>query len=118
LLGLIAGVACAYAIELKFALGFDDSLDVVGIHLVGGIVGMLFLGFFATETGFFFSGNIGQLVVQLIAVVAVMLFSFLAALLIGSVIERTMGFRASTEAELAGIDTVVHGELGYALDED
>ena len=118
LLGLIAGVACAYAIELKFALGFDDSLDVVGIHLVGGIVGMLFLGLFATDTGLFFTGDPGQLIVQLIAVVSVMVYAFLAALLIGSVIERTMGFRASTEAELAGIDTVVHGELGYALDED
>lgn len=118
LLGLIAGVACAYAIELKFKLGFDDSLDVVGIHLVGGIVGMLFLGLFATDTGFFFTGNPGQLIVQLIAALAVMVYSFLTALLIGSVIERTMGFRASTEAELAGIDTVVHGELGYALDED
>lgn len=118
LLGLIAGVACAYAIELKFALGFDDSLDVVGIHLVGGIVGMLFLGLFATDTGLFFTGDPGQLIVQLIAVISVMVYAFLAALLIGSVIERTMGFRASTEAELAGIDTVVHGELGYALDED
>ena len=118
LLGLLAGIACAYAIELKFSLGFDDSLDVVGIHLVGGIVGMLFLGFFATDTGFFFTGNPGQLIVQAIAVVAVMGYAFLSALLIGSIVERTMGFRASTEAEIAGIDTVVHGELGYALDED
>lgn len=118
LLGFIAGIACAYAIELKFKLGFDDSLDVVGIHLVGGLVGMIFLGFFATETGWVFSGNPGQLVVQVVAAVSVLVYSFVAALLIGSVIEKTMGFRASTEAEIAGIDTVVHGELGYALDED
>lgn len=118
LLGLIAGISCAYAIELKFALGFDDSLDVVGIHLVGGLVGMTFLGFFATDTGWVFTGDPGQLIVQVIAAGSVLVYSFIAALVIGSVIEKTMGFRASTEAEIAGIDTVVHGELGYALDED
>lgn len=118
LLGLVAGVACAYAIEMKFKLGFDDSLDVVGIHLVGGLTGMLFLGLFATDTGLFFTGDPGQLIVQLIASVSVMAFSFFAAYVVGSVIERTMGFRVHNDDELAGIDTAVHGELGYALDED
>ncbi len=117
-LGLVAGIACAYAIELKFALGFDDSLDVVGIHLVGGLTGMLFLGFFATDMGLFISGDAGQLIVQVIAAIAVCGFAFLSALLVGSVIERTIGFRVHSDAELAGIDTEVHGELGYALDED
>jgi Amt family ammonium transporter len=67
LLGLIAGAVCALAIELKWKLGYDDSLDVVGVHLVGGLIGTLYLGFFATGTGLFLGGGIQQLVVQAIA---------------------------------------------------
>ena len=115
-LGLLVGIACAYAIELKFTLGFDDSLDVVGIHLVGGLVGTLFLGFFATGTGLFTGGEgFGQLIVQAIAAVGVMTYSFVVALVIGVLLEKTIGFRASTDDEIAGIDSAVHGEFGYAL---
>jgi len=107
---------CAYAIELKFTLGFDDSLDVVGIHLVGGLVGTLFLGFFATGTGLFTGGEgFGQMIVQAIAAVGVMTYSFVVALVIGVLLEKTIGFRASTDDEIAGIDSAVHGEFGYAL---
>ncbi|MEY4997328.1 MAG: hypothetical protein RLY59_732 [Actinomycetota bacterium] len=117
LLGLIAGAVCALAIELKFTFGFDDSLDVVGIHLVGGLIGTLFLGFFATEVGFFFSGSFEQLGKQAIAAFTVLVFSFVLSYIIGTIIEKTMGFRIKNEDELAGIDTIVHGEEGYALQE-
>ncbi|MER7795760.1 ammonium transporter [Microbacterium sp. NPDC096154] len=115
LLGLLAGVACAFAIELKWKLGFDDSLDVVGIHLVGGLIGTLYLGFFANGTGLFMGGGLAQLAVQAIAAVAVLVYSFVLALVIGFAIEKTMGFRVKNEDEVAGIDTVVHGEVGYSL---
>ena len=114
LLGLIAGALCCLAIDLKFALGFDDSLDVVGIHLVGGLIGTLYIGFFARDIGLVFSGSANQLLVQAIAAFAVMTYSFVLAFIIGWVIEKTMGFRVTTEDELAGIDTVVHGEAAYA----
>ncbi|MCU1409036.1 MAG: Ammonia channel protein [Microbacteriaceae bacterium] len=116
LLGVIAGAVCALAIELKFKFGFDDALDVVGIHLVGGVIGTLYLGFFAIDTGLFTGGNLGQLAVQAIAAFSVMVYSFVVAFVLGFVIEKTIGFRIKSEDELAGIDTVVHGEEGYALD--
>ncbi|WP_161887475.1 ammonium transporter [Marisediminicola antarctica] len=117
LLGFIAGAVCALAIDLKFKLGFDDSLDVVGIHLVGGLIGTLYLGFFANGTGLFMGGDGTQLLVQAIAAFSVMAFSFTIAFLIGLVIEKTIGFRIKNEDELAGLDTVVHGEEGYVLAE-
>lgn len=116
-LGLVAGAISCLAIELKYQLGYDDSLDVVGIHLVAGLVGMLYLGFFANETGLIYSGQFGQLAVQAIASVAVMAYSFLGALVIGLLIEKTIGFRVRSEDEVAGIDLVVHGESGYNLDD-
>ncbi|MGO4691048.1 ammonium transporter [Glaciibacter sp. 2TAF33] len=116
LLGVVAGAVCALAIELKFKLGFDDSLDVVGIHLVGGVIGTLYLGFFAIDTGLFTGGGFGQLAVQAIAAFSVLVYSFVIAFVLGFVIEKTIGFRIKSEDELAGIDTVVHGEEGYALD--
>jgi len=114
-LGVVAGALCALAVELKFKLGFDDSLDVVGIHMVGGLIGTLYLGFFAIGTGLVFSGDFGQLVSQLVAAVAVMLYSFVVAYIVGFAIEKTVGFRIKSEDELAGVDTVVHGEEGYVL---
>ena len=116
LLGAIAGAVCALAIELKFKLGFDDSLDVVGIHLIGGVIGTLYLGFFAMGTGLFTGGDLGQLAVQAIAAFTVLVYSFIVAFLLGLAIEKTIGFRIKSEDELAGIDTIVHGEEGYALD--
>ncbi|WP_447949753.1 ammonium transporter [Microbacterium aurum] len=115
LLGLIAGAVCALAIELKWKLGYDDSLDVVGVHLVGGLIGTLYLGFFATGTGLFLGGGFEQLVVQFVAAVAVLIFSFVVAYVLGLAIDKTIGFRVKNEDEIAGIDTVVHGEEGYAL---
>lgn len=116
LLGVVAGAVCALAIELKFKLGFDDSLDVVGIHLVGGIIGTLYLGFFAVDTGLFTGGDLGQLTTQAIAAFSVLAYSFVIAFVLGFAIEKTLGFRIKNEDELAGIDTIVHGEEGYALE--
>lgn len=116
-LGLVAGVLCALAIELKFKWGFDDSLDVVGIHLLGGIIGTLFIGFFASGVGLIFSGSFEQLGKQALGAGVVIVFSFVLSLIIGWIVEKTMGFRIKNEDELAGIDTVLHGEEGYALAE-
>lgn len=115
-LGLVAGAICALAVEVKYRWGYDDSLDVVGLHLVAGIVGCVFLGFFATDTGLFTGGDARQLVLQLIPVVAVAVYSFLVAYVVGTAIEKTIGFRVKTEDEVAGIDLVVHGEEGYSLE--
>jgi Amt family ammonium transporter len=115
-LGVVAGAVCALAIELKFKLGFDDSLDVVGIHLVGGLLGTIYLGFFAIDTGLFTGGDAGQLLVQVIAALGVLAYSFVVALVLGFAIEKTIGFRVKNEDEIAGIDTIVHGEEGYALE--
>jgi Amt family ammonium transporter len=114
-LGLVAGAVCALAVELKFKLGFDDSLDVVGIHLVGGLIGTLYLGFFARDTGLFMGGDGTQLLAQAIAAFAVLIYSFVLAYIIGFAIEKTIGFRVKNEDEIAGIDTIVHGEEGYVL---
>jgi Amt family ammonium transporter len=117
-LGVLAGVVAALAVDLKFKLGYDDSLDVVGIHLVAGMIGTLFLGFFATDTGLFTGGDIGQLVVQAIAGFGVLIFSFVVALAIGFAIEKTIGFRVKSEDEIAGVDSVVHGEAAYSFGQD
>ncbi len=114
-LGVLAGAICALAVELKFKLGFDDSLDVVGIHLIGGLIGTLYLGLFANGTGLFVGGDGTQLLVQAIAAFSVMIYSFVLAFIIGFAIEKTIGFRVKNEDEIAGIDTVVHGEEGYVL---
>ncbi|MEO6114880.1 MAG: ammonium transporter [Pseudolysinimonas sp.] len=116
LLGLIVGAVCALAIELKFKLGFDDSLDVVGIHLVGGIVGTLYIGFFGTGIGLVDSGSFYQLFAQFVGAFGVAIYSFVLAFAIGWIIEKTMGFRIKNEDEVAGVDTVVHGEEAYALE--
>ncbi len=115
-LGLVAGAVCALAIELKFKWGFDDSLDVVGIHLVGGLIGTLYIGFFGTDVGLFTGGDATQLLAQAIAAFTVLVYSFTLAYVIGFVIQKTIGFRVKNEDELAGIDTVVHGEEGYKLE--
>ena len=116
ILGVVAGVLSALAVELKYKLGYDDSLDVVGIHLVAGLIGTLYLGFFATDTGLFTGGDFGQLITQAIASIGVLVYSFVVALILGFAIEKTMGFRITNEDEIAGIDTIVHGEEGYALE--
>ncbi|MEO6822533.1 MAG: ammonium transporter [Candidatus Nanopelagicales bacterium] len=120
-LGLLAGVVCAFAVGLKWRLGFDDSLDTVGVHLVGGIVGCLFVGVFGTSTilgadGLLYGGGAALLGKQGLAVVAVLTYSFAATWVLGTVLERTLGFRVSREDELAGIDVAEHNESAYDFD--
>jgi Amt family ammonium transporter len=119
--GLIAGAVCALAISMKFRFGFDDSLDVVGVHLVGGIVGTLSVGFFASKSapaavdGLFYGGGVDQLWRQAVAAAAVMAYSFTLAGLIGLALDKTMGFRIDREDEVSGIDISEHAEAGYDL---
>jgi ammonium transporter, Amt family len=115
ILGAATGAVCCVAIELKWKFGFDDSLDVVGIHLIGGLVGTLYIGIFGTKIGLLDSHSLHQLGAQALGAFGVAFYSFGMAYAIGWTIERTMGFRVTTEDELAGVDTVVHGERGYAL---
>jgi Amt family ammonium transporter len=114
LLGLVVGVVCALAIELKFILGFDDSLDVVGIHLVGGIVGTLFIGLFGQNVGLFLGNGFDQLGKQAIGVLVVMVYAFAISYALGWLIQKTIGFRVTSTDEIAGVDLVQHGEVGYA----
>jgi Amt family ammonium transporter len=117
-LGLVAGALCALAVDLKFTFGFDDSLDVVGIHLVGGIVGTLWIGLFGNGVGAVFGFGWHQFAMQALGAVAVLVYSFVMALILGFIVEKTMGFRVKAEDEIAGIDTVVHGEEAYAFGQD
>ncbi|MEU0312508.1 ammonium transporter [Nocardioides sp. NPDC006273] len=116
-LGLVAGAICALAVELKFKLGFDDTLDVVGIHLVAGFIGCIWVGIFGIEalTGgsLVFGGSFKLLGAQVLSSLTVIAFSFVVAFVIGMAIEKTIGFRAKEEDEVAGIDTVLH-EPGYS----
>jgi Amt family ammonium transporter len=122
LLGLIAGVVSAWAVTRKYKFGYDDSLDVVGVHGVGGILGMISIGLIATVTaneaganGLFFSGGTTQLNRQFIAVVVVALFSFAATWLIATIIQKTIGFRVYRDDELTGLDTTFHAESAYDI---
>ena len=119
-LGIVSGVACALAVDLKFKLGYDDTLDVVGIHLVAGFIGCVYIGLFGSEalTGgsLFFGGETDLLFAQILSSLTIIVFSFVVAFAIGFGIEKTIGFRVTEEDEVAGIDTALHGSEGYALD--
>ncbi len=119
-IGLIAGILCALAVSLKFKFGLDDSLDVVGVHLVGGLTGTLLIGFFATTQvnsagadGLFYGGGFTQLGKQAIAAGAVLGYSFVITLILGFLIKVTIGFRVSKEDEVAGVDEALHAEGAY-----
>jgi Amt family ammonium transporter len=120
-IGAIASAACAIAVSLKFKIGYDDSLDVVGLHLVAGLIGSIFIGFFATSSapaavdGLFYGGGTALLVKQVIASGAVLVYSFIATYLIAQVIDKTIGFRITEDAEVTGIDLVVHAESSYEI---
>jgi Amt family ammonium transporter len=121
IIGFIAGAVCFLAISLKFRFGYDDSLDVVGVHLVGGIVGSVLLGLFADSKvnsagfdGVFFGG--GELLVdQLIAVGATIAFSAVMSFVIAKVIDLTIGLRITPDQEAEGMDQSLHAETAYAL---
>lgn len=122
-IGLLAGVGCAYAVGMKYKLGFDDSLDVVGVHLVGGVIGAVSLGFVAAypflpgqNKGILLEGGqLSQLGLQVLGPIAVGGYSFVMSWIIGKIIDRTMGFRIAEEAEVTGIDITAHAETGYDL---
>jgi Amt family ammonium transporter len=119
-IGFIAGILCSLAVGLKYIFKIDDSLDVVGVHLVGGIWGSLSIGIFGSSVvnsigldGLAYGGGTALLMKQLLGVGLVFAYSFVATLIIGFAIEKTMGFRIKRESELEGIDLVEHAESAY-----
>ena len=121
LIGIGAGIICYLAVLVKPRLGYDDSLDVVGVHCVGGVWGALATGLFASKLvnsagadGLFY-GNPGQFLIQVIAVVVTMVFSFVVSYILFKILDATMGLRVSAEDEVAGLDITEHQETGYSL---
>ncbi|MEI2278349.1 ammonium transporter [Paenarthrobacter ilicis] len=117
-LGLVAGAACAVFVDLKYKFGFDDSLDVVGVHFGAGVIGTLSLGFIALPVGgvgggLLYGGGPQQLIAQTVAVVATILLSGLGTLVIGKAIHKTIGFRVTHEHEVVGVDLTQHAESAY-----
>ncbi|MFI7250921.1 ammonium transporter [Micromonospora chalcea] len=123
LLGVVAGAVCALAVGLKYRLGYDDSLDVVGVHFVGGWIGCLWIGLFGTASvsslvatdGLFVGGDASLLGKQALSALIVSVYSFVVAYALGFAIDKTIGFRVSAEAEVDGIDIAEHAESGYDL---
>lgn len=121
-IGLLAGLVCALAVSLKFKVGIDDSLDVVGVHLVGGLIGCLALGFFATTSvnelgkdGVFYGGGWSLLGTQALGAFSVLAYSLVITLILGFIINKTIGFRVDDEVEINGIDLDQHLETAYDL---
>ncbi len=120
-IGALAGIACASAVGLKFRFRFDDSLDVVGVHLVGGLVGTLAIGFLATAQapaavdGLFYGGGFDQLRAQAIGAFAVLAYSFVVTWVIGKLLDVILGFRVDKDVEVGGIDLDQHAETAYDL---
>jgi Amt family ammonium transporter len=118
--GLAAGIVCSFAVGAKFRFNYDDSLDVVGVHFVGGVVGVSLIGLFATAVmtsgpqGLFYGGGFTQLGKQALAIVVVALYAFTVSFILAKVIDRVMGFRVSAEDETAGVDFAQHAETAYA----
>jgi Amt family ammonium transporter len=119
ILGLLAGAVCCFAVSLKYRFGFDDSLDVVGVHLVGGLFGSLAIGFLGTAAapsavnGLFYGGGVSQLGKQALANLVVGVYSFTVAFILGKVIDKTIGFRVTEDDEVTGVDQVEHAETAY-----
>jgi Amt family ammonium transporter len=117
--GFVAGAVCPLAISLKYRFGYDDALDVVGVHLVGGIIGTLLVGLLGSadapsgRAGLFYGGGLELLGVQAVAVVAVMAYSFVVTLIIALVLHKTLGLRVSKEEEVNGVDLAQHAEAAY-----
>ncbi|MEU1401192.1 ammonium transporter [Streptomyces sp. NPDC005728] len=118
--GAIAGVACAAAVGLKFKFGYDDSLDVVGVHMVGGIIGSLLIGFFATGKGqstatgvFYGNHSFDQLWKQCAGVFAVLAYSLIVSAVLAFLLDKTIGMRVSEDEEISGIDQAEHAETAY-----
>jgi ammonium transporter, Amt family len=117
-IGAVAGAICALSVGLKFRFEFDDSLDVVAVHLVGGVIGTLMIGLVGVDVGLFNGGGSDQLIKQAIGVVAVLAYSLILSFIIAKVIDLTIGFRISESDEISGIDLAVHAERGYELSDN
>lgn len=119
IIGALAGAVCYFAVLAKASFGYDDSLDVVGIHCVGGIWGALATGLFAAKeiggTDGLFFGNASQFGIQIVAVVATLIYSFVVSAIILMIVRSIVGLRVAEEEEVVGVDTSVHGEAGYNL---
>ncbi|MFT8637253.1 MAG: ammonium transporter [Pseudoclavibacter sp.] len=116
-LGLLAGAVCSWAIDQKYKLGYDDSLDVVGVHFVGGWIGTLYIGIFGQGIGLISTGSFTQLGAQFLGAASVTVWSFGISWLIAFIIDKTMGFRIPPEVEEGdGIDVYLHGEVAYVRD--
>lgn len=120
LIGLFAGILCAMAVGLKYRFGFDDSLDVVGVHLVGGVWGSLSIGLFGSQAvnaiglnGLLNGGGLTLFGKQALGVCLVLVYSFVLTFILGYVIEKTIGFRVSRSVEVEGIDLNEHAESAY-----
>ena len=120
--GVIAGIICALAVGVKYIFNFDDSLDVVGVHLVGGVWGCLSIGLFGSSAvnsiglnGIFYGGGTALLGKQAFGAFFVLAYSFVITLIIGFIINKTIGFRVKPDAEVAGIDYDQHAETAYEL---
>src|SRR6478735_10263588 len=120
-IGAGAGAVCALAVGLKYHFGYDDSLDVVGVHFVGGVVGMLGIGLLASAAapaavdGLLYGGGAGQLGKQVVATLATMTYSFVVTSVLARLLDRTLGFRVDAEHESVGVDLVLHAETAYDL---
>jgi len=119
-IGLLAGAICPFAITLKYRFGYDDSLDVVGVHLVGGVIGCLAIGFLATtgvnelgKDGLFYGGGWGVLGTQTIGAGSVLLYSFVITIILALILKAMMKFRISKDDEVVGIDLSQHAETAY-----
>jgi Amt family ammonium transporter len=121
-IGLVGGAVSAWAVTRKYRWGYDDSLDVVGVHGVGGFIGMIGIGLFATKItnsagadGLLTNGSISQLDKQLFASLLTAIYSFGATWLIAALIQKTIGFRVDRNTELEGLDTTIHAESAYDI---
>ncbi|MFB6959345.1 ammonium transporter [Streptomyces sp. NPDC056309] len=119
--GAVAGVLCAMAVGLKYRFGYDDSLDVVGVHMVGGVVGSLLIGLFASGKGqsavkgLFYGGGLEQFWKQCAGVFAVLAYSLIASAVLAFLLDRTIGMRVTEDEEISGIDQAEHAETAYDL---
>ncbi len=112
-IGLIAGIVCCFACNLKFKLGYDDSLDVVGVHGVGGLIGTLLVGLFGAGTGMLAGGDWRQLVVQLVVALVAIVYSAAVTAIIAFALEKTIGWRVTEAQEVSGVDLADQGERAY-----
>jgi ammonium transporter, Amt family len=124
IIGFVAGAVCFLAIQLKFRLGYDDALDVIGVHLVGGILGSLMVGLFADQAvnplgadGLFFGGGVKLLGYQAVAVGATIVWSGMISFVLAKVLSGTIGLRCTDEEEAVGLDLTQHAETAYSFGE-